>query len=102
MSFDFNLRFRKGKFFTGSYANLFSKQIDPSNGFSDRVLDLNARIHFNKIKSAILIQKFQRPYRRIAHVRAGLPATPQNILQRLFIHVHRRGFFNDLLMSTLY
>ncbi len=46
-----------GKFFAGGDADLLFDNINAGNKLSDPVLHLHTRVHFNKIKLAVFIQK---------------------------------------------
>ena len=41
---------RKAERFAGRHANLFAHEIEPGDHLADRVLDLNARVHLEKVK----------------------------------------------------
>ena len=47
---------REAQFFALRDTNLLAHQINTGNRLGDRMLDLQARIHLNEIKFAVLIQ----------------------------------------------
>ena len=52
-------------------ANLFLDEIDVIDHFGDRMLDLDARVHFHKIRVVARDQKLDRSRIRVADVAAG-------------------------------
>jgi hypothetical protein len=51
---------------TGGDADLFVHQVDASDGFGDRMLDLKAGVHLDEIELAIFVEEFDRAGARIA------------------------------------
>ena len=68
----------------------------------DRMLHLNARVHFNEVEGAVLVaQEFHGTGVGIPHLPQRLDYAASEVGARLFVH-HRRGrFLNELLVAAL-
>src|SRR6188474_562632 len=75
--------FRYGQLLTGSDSNLFLHEIDSCEHLSNRMLDLNARVHLHEIELPILekhldgaradiVDRLCSAYRGFAHLRPQL------------------------------
>src|SRR5262249_866012 len=79
-----------------------SHEIDAGHHFGDWVLDLEARVHFQKVETAVLIQqKLDCPGVRVAHRASYRGGGGHHRVSNLGRHREGRRFLNDLLMTTL-
>jgi len=60
---------------TGGDHDLFAHDVHAGDHFGHRVFDLHARVHFNKVELAVLIQKLEGAGAAVADLAAGLGAT---------------------------
>src|SRR5204863_4249074 len=87
----------------GRDENLIPDQIDAGDEFRHRVLDLDAGVHFHKIKILSLVhQKLERAYIRIPDVLNSAHYAVADLFAKFRSHDHRRRFFDKFLMAPLY
>jgi len=85
----------------GSDQNLLTNQIDAGDLLGNRVFNLQTGVHFDEIKLAILIEKFDRSRAQIAKFFDRLPDRFANP-DAFFIRKRRRkGFFEHFLVAAL-
>src|SRR5882757_7265153 len=88
--------------FAGRDANLGFDQVRASDKLGDRVLDLDARIHFDKINRAVLIQqKLDRASVGVANSLQCLDDPSAHFFAQLGVQHRRRRFFDQFLMAAL-
>ena len=81
--------------------DLFADQVDPGDHFGDRVLDLQAGVHFDEIELAVFPQEFDRAGTAIAHVAHRLRADLAHP-HAVFLAQHGGGgFLEHLLVAPL-
>jgi hypothetical protein len=80
--------------------NLFDDQIEAGDHLRDRVLDLKARVHFDEIELAVLVEELDGSRRRDTHV--GIAFETYRRSGALFgIERGRGGLFENLLVAAL-
>ena len=87
---------------SSSDANLFLHEINAGHHFRDRVLNLNARIHFNEIELACFIEKFESTRTTVTNLAAGLSAAVADFFDQLARNTGRWRFFDYFLMAALH
>ncbi len=100
---DFELR-RKNvtELFAGGDAELCFDEVDPGDGFGDRVLDLDARIHLNEVELAVLVhQELDRSGVLVADMGEAANESLADLLAHLRRDLKRRRFFDEFLMAAL-
>src|SRR5690606_10216152 len=80
-------------------ADLLLDKIDTGNHFGNRMLNLDARVHFDKEELAVLVQELERARATVAHAAAGLGATLTDALDQPAGNARRRRLFDDLLVA---
>ena len=83
-------------------ADLFLNEVDSRDHFADRVLNLDARIHFDEIKLAVFIEKFKGAGAAIADSPAGFGAAIANAFDQAVADSRSRGFFKNFLVAALH
>ena len=82
--------------------DLVAHQIDTCNEFRYRVFNLDAGIHFHKIKVLFFVdQELKRTYVGVADILHHPHNTAAYIFPKFRSHDDRRGFFNKFLMPPL-
>ena len=77
-------------------------QVDSNHPFRDRVLDLESRIHFEKIEVFLLVQKkFEGPGAHVTHRSGSLDRDAPDTPPGPIVHSGRGRFFDDFLMTSL-
>ena len=66
------------------------------------MFNLQARIHFDEIELAVLVEELERAGASIAHVQARLHASLTDFRALLFGDAGCRRFFDDFLMASLH
>ena len=83
-------------------ADLPAHQINPRHHLRDRMLDLEARIHFKKIEVTILVQQeLDCPGIRVANAAGDRRSGRHHRLPNRRCHGERWRFFDDFLMTAL-
>lgn len=75
---------------------LFLDDIDAGDHLGDRVLNLNAGVHFDKEEIAVLIEEFERSRTTVVDFQAGLAAGFQHPGACLRVDARCRGFLQHL------
>ena len=86
----------------GRNPDLLVDEIEPGDHLGHGMLDLDARVHFDEIELAVLVQELDRTGAAIAEIAHGLRARPHRCSRALF-RIERGGgaFLPDLLMPAL-
>ena len=86
----------------GRDADLRLHQIDAGNGLGNRMLHLNARVHFDEVEVALLIhQEFDGAGIAVADGANGFAQLLHDAIAHLGAQCRRRRFFQQLLMPAL-
>src|SRR5437763_849797 len=86
----------------GSKQNLTLDQIDIRNHLCDRVLDLNAGIHFDEVKPSILIhEELDSAGVNVADIRQSLTENSPDIFSQFRRHLDGGSLLEQLLMPPL-
>ncbi len=86
----------------GGDQDLALHQIDPGNGFRDRVLHLNARIHLDEVQIAGFVhQELDGSGVGVADVAHGVAQAADHLLAQLRGHGGRRRLLQQLLVAAL-
>ncbi len=83
------------------HANLFADQIKTRDHLRHGMLNLNAGVHFNKVKLAIFPKELDGPCPAIAHSGHGARHDAAHPLPLFSGNHGRRGFFQNLLVAAL-
>src|SRR5690606_25559002 len=75
---EFNIALTQGEFFAGGNTNLLLHEIEAGDHFGDRVLDLDARVHFDEIELAIFVEEFEGAGTAVLDFAAGFGAAFAN------------------------
>src|SRR3569623_2559884 len=82
MTVDDDVLLRAGQVTACSDTNLFQHEIDACNHFSDRMLDLDAGVHFDEIELAVLVKELDGTDAEIIHLAHRLGANLANPVAR--------------------
>ena len=85
----------------GGHADLLLHQIHPTDHLGHRVLDLDARVHLDEVKLAILEQELECSDAAIADLAAGVDAALADPIAQLRGQLWRRRLFHHFLMAAL-
>ena len=102
-----DLLLRQWKLFPIGHQKLPRHQIDPGNHLRHRMLDLQARIHFQKPEAVqrqrpiAVNDKLNRTCALIANRLSELHCRARHRLAHIFRHIRRRRFLNHLLPTSL-
>src|SRR5258706_3132034 len=99
---DLDLILLESQFFTRGDLQLRLHDIDAGDHLGDRMLDLDARVHLDEIKLAVLVEKFERACAAVFHRLAGIHAALAHLGALLGADARRWRFFHDLLVATLH
>ena len=75
-------------------ADLLLNDIDTGHHLGDRMLDLNARVHLDEKKLAVLVQEFERACTAVAELAAGLNTAFPDLVAQLRGQVRCRRFLD--------
>ena len=101
MTVKFHVALPDCEFAAGGDANLFEDQVDVGDHFGDRMLDLNARVHFDEVELAVLVQEFDGADAEIADIAHGFCDRLADHIARAGIERRRGAFLRNLLVATL-
>src|SRR6188768_2889824 len=87
--------------FTCRNSQLRFHDIDARDELSHWMLDLHARVHFDEVELAVLIQELERAGTSISNVTACGDTSIADHFALLGRNARRRRFFDDFLMATL-
>src|SRR4029453_13580034 len=91
-----------GKLFPGGDADLFFHQVAPVNLFRDRVFYLDARVHFDEIKTPLLIyEELDRAHIFVSDLFGQFTGRLSYFLSKPRRHQRRWAFFDHLLVAPL-
>src|SRR3954469_4551793 len=82
-------------------AYLLLHEVDAGDHFGHRVLDLDARVHLDEVKLAVLVEEFESPDAAVGDFAGRLDAAFADLVAQLGRQIGRRGLLHDLLMPTL-
>ena len=102
MTAERNILLTEQEFFSCRHTNLLLHQINSSDELRHRMLNLNARVHFDEIKLAILIQKLKRTGTAIFDLAAGLGTTFTDLFNQFAIDPRCGRLFDHFLMTALH
>src|ERR1700704_5132800 len=85
----------------GGHANLCENEVDVRDGFGDGMFDLDARVHFNEVELAILIEKLDGPNAEILQFTHCFRDGFANLAALMGVERRRVRLFPDLLMTAL-
>ena len=82
--------------------DLVPHEIDTGNQFGHWMFNLNAGIHFHKVKVlSIVHQELERTHVGVPDILHRSHNTAAQIFPKFRSHIDRRGFFNEFLMPPL-
>src|SRR5688500_12412646 len=81
--------------------DLLQDESDAGRHLSDRVFDLDARVHLDEIELAVLVKKFDGADAEIFHVAHRFRDDLADLVARFEIERGRGAFFPDLLVAAL-
>src|SRR5210317_1995464 len=90
------------KTFATCDAQLLAHDVDTCNHFRNRVLDLQARVHFDEVELTVFVQELERAGTAIADLLTGIYASFANAVALLLGNSRRRRFLDYLLVTTLH
>src|SRR5688500_4570221 len=102
MTFQYNVSLPKSELFAGSHANLRLHQINPGDGLSNGMLDLQACIHFYEIELVFFEQKLERAHPAIADALACVDAAGSHSVAQSRGNAQGRCFLDNFLMAALH
>ena len=86
----------------GGDAQLRLHEVDAGDGFCDRVLHLDARVHLDEVELALRIhQELDGACVLVANLGEAAAKRPADLFAHLGRDLQRRRFFNQLLMAAL-
>ncbi len=95
-------RWRHGQIAAGRDFDLRLDEIDADHPLGHRMLDLEARVHLEKIEVLLLIEKkLQRSRADVTDRARALDGDASDAPPGAVIHSRRRRFFDDFLMASL-
>ena len=86
----------------GRDQQLLLDQVGLRHHFGDRVLDLDARVHFDEIELAVVVQELHRAGAAIADALAGVGAQLADVVTLRLGDARRWRLFDDLLVAALH
>ena len=92
----------EAQLFAGRHADLLLHDVDARDHFRDRMFDLYARVHFDEVELAVLVQELERAGATVADLLAGLGAAVTNAFDQAARNVRCRRFLNHLLVAALH
>lgn len=102
MTFHGQLRLRQGQGLASGDTQLPLDQIQPGNHFGDRMLHLQAGIHFHEVEATVgLCDELDRAGAHIAYGLGSSDCRLTHLLAAFRGHARRRGLFNHFLVTTL-
>ena len=101
MAVDLQIFLRKAERQARCHANLLAHQIHPENTFGHRMLYLQAGVHFDEIKRAFLVEKFNGASTLISHFGNRIGTDRPDLGAFLFAYAGAWGLFKDLLVTAL-
>ena len=103
VAFDLDLRRQDGaETLTGCDAQLGLYEIDAGNGLGDRMLHLNAGVHFDEVELAILVhEELDGAGVLVADIGEAAAEGLADLFAHLRGDLERRRFFDQLLMAAL-
>ncbi len=81
---------------------LLLHQVDAGDHLGDRVLDLDAGVHFDEVEVAVLVQELERAGAAVADALAGFDADLADLGAHFRGDARSRRFFHDLLVTALH
>ena len=96
-----NVVLRNGKGRAGRDLDLLIDDVNSGDHFSDRVLDLHARVHLDEEELSVLIEELDRPGADVAQFGHGLGDDPADALALFGVQGRGGTFLPHLLMATL-
>ena len=102
VAFQVDIRLFDAERLSGGHANLRTYQVNASYQFSDRMFNLQTRVHLDEVELTVLVQEFERASAAIADITTGFDAACPQPIPNLFGNTRRRRFFDDLLMAALH
>ena len=85
----------------GGDAHHLAHEIDPGDFLGHRMLDLQARIHLQKIEPAVGNEALDRAGTLVAHVSRQGDRRLAHLMAKILADCRRRGLLDDLLKSAL-
>src|SRR5690554_2789366 len=92
----------EGQSFSGGDADLLLHDVDAGDLLGDRMLDLHARVHFDEVELAILVQELEGAGAAIADAPAGVGAALADPGDVLALDARRGRLLDDLLVTPLH
>ena len=94
-------RLREAKRLAGGDAQLLGDEIDTGDHLGHRMLDLQPRVHFQKVKLAVAIDEFDRPGIAVAGSAGNTGGDVADVLALRIVERRRRRFLDDFLKAAL-
>ena len=91
-----------GEAFAGGDADLLAHDVDARDHFRDRMLDLNARVHFNEVELAVFVKELERSRAAVADAAAGFHAAAAEPVDELAGNAEGGRLFEHLLVAALH
>src|SRR3989338_2345164 len=98
---ELNVALLEGQLLIGGNANLLLPDVNAGNHFGDRVVHLDAGIHFDEVKLVVLEQEFERARTAITDLAAGFGAAFADLVAQARIEQWSGRFLDDLLVAAL-
>ena len=97
-----DLALGKGQLHVGRHHDLRLDDINAGDHFRHRVLHLHARVHFDEVELAVLVQEFESARAPVADLFAGSHTALADALDQLAADARCRRLFQDFLVPPLH